>query len=153
MHHDDILQNADKILGTLAHNLTTSANAIHWAHEITMRTYADQICALVQVKTGLQFSAKHCTVQSLKDFDIIGVAEQMQVKVPHLWELLGVLLAADSSANAFRESRAKQHSEKMMSRNIDQDIVMGEDNSEAEHWQDQDDPILEHEHDKDEAMK
>jgi hypothetical protein len=60
-----------------------------------------QICTLVQVKTGLWFSAKYCIAQGLKDFDIIGVAEQMRAKAPHLWEILGVLLAADSSANAF----------------------------------------------------
>jgi hypothetical protein len=56
-YRDDILQNADKFLGNLARNPTTSqaVDAICWAHETTMRTYAD----LVQVKTGLWFSAKH----------------------------------------------------------------------------------------------
>ena len=91
---------ANKMLGCLACNPRTSVDAIHWAHETTMRTYADQMHALVQVKMGLGFSAKHCMAQSLKDFDIMGVAEQMKVKAPHLWELLGVLLAEDSSANA-----------------------------------------------------
>ena len=42
------------------------------------------MCALVQVKTGLWFSAKRCMAQSLKDFDIMGVAKQMEVKAPHL---------------------------------------------------------------------
>jgi len=107
-YRDNILQNADKIFASLARNPPTSVDAIRWAHETTMRTYADQMRALVQVKTGLRFSAKHCTAQSLSDFDIMGVAKQMEVKAPHLWELLGVLLAADSSANAFRESRGKQ---------------------------------------------
>ena len=69
---DHILQNADKMLGSLARNPRTSVDAIRWAHETTMRTYADQMCALVQVKTGLWFSTKHCTAQSLKDFDIMG---------------------------------------------------------------------------------
>ena len=100
-YRNNILQNADRIFGSLACNPTTSVDAIHWAHKTTMRTYADQMCALVQVKTGLWFSTKHCMAQSLKDFDIMGVAKQMEMKSPHLWEHLGVLLAADLSANAF----------------------------------------------------
>jgi hypothetical protein len=74
-----------------------------------MRTYADQICTLVEDKTGIQFNAKCCMVQSLKDFDILGLAEQIKVKVPYIWELLGVLLAVDSGANVFQEYHGKQH--------------------------------------------
>ena len=50
---NNILQNADKMLGSLARNPRTSVDAIRWAHETTMRTYADQMCALVQIKMGL----------------------------------------------------------------------------------------------------
>jgi hypothetical protein len=73
-----------------------------------MGTYTDQICTLVEDKTGIRFNAKHCTVQSLKDFDILGPAEQIKAKAPYFWELLGVLLAADSGANVFREYHEKQ---------------------------------------------
>jgi hypothetical protein len=108
----DIHWNADNILESLAQNSGTSVDTIYWAHQTTMRTYTDQIRTLVEDKTGIQFNAKHCTVQSLKDFDILGLAEQIKVKAPYLWELLGVLLAADSGANVFREYHGKQRQEK-----------------------------------------
>jgi hypothetical protein len=71
----DINQNADKILGSLVRNPGTAIVAFQWAHKAAMRTYTDQIHTLVHDKTGLQFRAKHCTAQSLKDFEIMALAE------------------------------------------------------------------------------
>jgi hypothetical protein len=82
-----IHRNADKILASLARNPSTSVVAFQWARETATNTYIDQIHALIKDKTGLRFSAKHCTAQSLKEFDIVGLAEQMNAKAPHLWEL------------------------------------------------------------------
>jgi hypothetical protein len=144
----NIHRNADNILESLAQNPGTSVDTIHWAHQTTctMRTYTDQICTLVEDKTGIQFNAKCCTVQSLKDFDILGLAEQIKVKAPYLWELLGVLLAADSGANVFREYHGKQRQEKKPKNMVDGDVVMIDgDDSEAEYWRDQDNIMLEEE--------
>jgi hypothetical protein len=159
-HIDDdvvhnIHQNADKILASLARNPSTSVVAFQWAHETATNTYIDQIHALIKDKTGLWFSAKHCTAQSLKEFDIAGLAEQMNAKAPHLWELLGTLLAADSGTKVAREARGNQcRAKKSTSTNMDGDFVMANgDDSEAEYWRDQDDPMPEDEHDEDEATE
>ena len=43
---------------------------------------------------------------------------------------------------------------KTTSKTMDEDIVMGEDDdSEAEYWQDQDNPFLEDKHDEDKTLK
>jgi hypothetical protein len=130
-----------------------------------MRIYADQICTLVEDKTGLRFNAKHCTAQSLKDFDILGLAEQIKVMAPYLWELLGVLLAADSGANIFQEYHRKQCREKKTTcptNMVDHDhgdVVMtdGDDSeaNEAEYWRDQDNLGEEHgkDYNEDEVIK
>jgi hypothetical protein len=142
----DIHWNADNILESSAQNSGTSVDTIYWAHQTTMRTYTDQIRTLVEDKTGIQFNAKHCTVQSLKDFDILGLAEQIKVKAPYLWELLGVLLAVDSGANVFQEKKTVTGPKNV----VDGDVVMiDDDDSEAEYWRDQDNIMLEEEHDED----
>jgi hypothetical protein len=151
----NIHRNADKILESLAQNHSTSVVAFQWAHETATKTYMNQIHVLIKDKTGLWFSTKHCTAQSLQEFDIVGLAEQMNMKVPHLWELLGALLAADSGVKVAWEAWGNQHQEKKpMSTNTDGDFVMANgDESEAEYWRDQDDPMPEDEHDKDEATE
>ena len=111
----DIHWKTDKILESLAQNPVISVDVIHWVHQTTMRIYADQICTLVGDKTGLQFNAKNCTAQSLEDFDILGLAERIKIMAPYLWELLNVLLAADSGANVFREYHRKQCQENFLS--------------------------------------
>jgi hypothetical protein len=115
----------------------------------------DQIHALIKDKSGLRFSAKHCTAQSLKEFDIAGLAEQMNAKAPHLWKLLSALLAADSGAKVARAARGNQRREKKsMSTNMNGDFVMANgDDSEAQYCRDQDDPMPEDEHDEDEATE
>jgi hypothetical protein len=49
----DIHQKTDKILESLAQNPGISADVIHWAHQMTMRIYANQIHTLVGDKAGL----------------------------------------------------------------------------------------------------
>jgi hypothetical protein len=154
----DIHRKTDKILESLAQNPGISTEVIHWAHQTTMRIYADQMHTLVGDKAGLRFNARNCTAQSLKDFDILGLAERIKVTAPYLWELLGVLLAADSGANVFREYHRKQRQEKKITcprnmANHDGDVVMTDgDDSEAEYWRGQDDPVVEEEHDEDYNM-
>lgn len=120
----NIYQNADKILASLAWNPSTSVVAFQWAHETATNTYMDQMNALIKDKTGLWFSTKHCTTQSLKEFDMVGLVEQMNAKAPHLWELLSTLLAADSGVKVAQEAWGNQCQEKKsMSTNMDGDFV------------------------------
>jgi hypothetical protein len=52
----DIHWKTDKILESLAQDPGISADVIHWAHQMTMRIYADQM--LVRDKAGLRFKCQ-----------------------------------------------------------------------------------------------
>jgi hypothetical protein len=151
MDHDvlhDIHQNVDRILNNFARNPSCSPKAIHWAHETMMRTYSEQIRALVQKSTGLHFSAKHATTQKLKEFDILTISEQMKTLAPDLWALLSALLQADLSANTAREVKREQRAAERAPTKKAEDIATGGDESEAEYWKDQEELIEENAEDE-----
>ncbi|KAL6307298.1 hypothetical protein BKA93DRAFT_727747 [Sparassis latifolia] len=67
-----------------------------WAHTMVKATLVQEVIALTQKQAGLRFNARHATHAQVENFDVRGMADSMLTRAPHLWDLLDVLLDANS---------------------------------------------------------
>lgn len=139
---NDIGNEIEVVLEHLFSHDQLRERARQWACKHTTKLYESQVIALTRRETGLHFTAKNTTEQKLKEFDIHLLAQKMQNLAPDLWELMGGLLAADSTINRKRERRQRKKPAKLVEpvQRDDGDIDMRDvGDSDEDYWEGVDD--------------
>ncbi|KAJ3723320.1 hypothetical protein C8R42DRAFT_578590, partial [Lentinula raphanica] len=104
----DLDARIDEILDAFRDNQCTRGGTQAWAHREAMNTYAEQLLALVYQSTDGRFCASKATAERLEAFDIDKVADEMKSLAPQLWEVLGVLLDADTAQIVYRDRKRRE---------------------------------------------
>ncbi|KZP27368.1 hypothetical protein FIBSPDRAFT_708816, partial [Athelia psychrophila] len=75
---------------------------LDWARKILKETYSYEMLALSNINAGLQFRASKANAVQVAAFSLEDIAAWMRQLAPTLWELLGMLLSADTRATERR---------------------------------------------------
>ena len=105
-----------------------------WAVREATQRCATEILTLTNKKSGLYFTAKEVTEESICGFSIEGLAAKMQALAPMLWRILQTLLSADPRSNYQKEwtSQQREAKKKRHRQPDDGEIDMGDFGSPAE---------------------
>ncbi|KAH9951072.1 hypothetical protein B0H21DRAFT_801792 [Amylocystis lapponica] len=158
-HLDGVQQlrdNIGELLDVWYKDPRTRESTLEWAHKAVKLALADEVCKLTSKKNGWHFSAAHATQTRLEQFDVAMMASNIGLLAPGLWNLVEVLLSANSTLSRRRKGTQgrRKKEEGLISRgawpvhvdNPDADVEMGPptdvDNAgRAEHHQDDDDEL------------
>ncbi|KAG2120928.1 uncharacterized protein F5147DRAFT_766804 [Suillus discolor] len=116
-HHlaEDLLVHSDEIIEALIKHPSRQDNKSQPTanHDALRQQYITEIKLISSEEVGWHFGPSHATTQQLEEFSIEEMGTEMQSRAPALWDLLGLLLGADSSSS-FEDVK-----------NADGDIMMG----------------------------
>jgi hypothetical protein len=129
----DLLGNSSNIFATFLKHPKSSNKTWAWASNLIKQKYSQDFWDLADIESGWHFSALKASEKKLTDFRIEDMAEKMQELAPELWDLLGLMLTANSRG-AWRKMEA----------DAEGDIKMDEQpaDEEAEYWRDCDDEFF-----------
>ena len=111
----DLLGNLSNLFATFLKHPKSSENTWAWASNLIKQKYSQDIRDLADIENGWHFGALKASEKKLADFRIEDMAEKMQELAPELWDLLGLMLTANS-----REAQQKTEA------NAEGDIEMDE---------------------------
>ena len=137
---NDLINHAPQIL-TAFHNHPHSYKlTLVWASSVMKARYVKLIAELSGRDNRWHFGALHASTKQLKEFKIEEMAEKMEDLAPELWDLLGLLLSADTRQTQRRQRDAN-------TQEVDTDLVMGTpdgmDSNNQIHVVAEDDPMAE----------
>jgi hypothetical protein len=92
----DLLGNSSNLFATFLKHPKSSDKAWAWASNLIKRKYSQDIQDLADIESGWHFGALKASEKKLTDFRIEDKAEKMQKLAPALWDLLGLMLTANS---------------------------------------------------------
>jgi len=129
----DLLGNSTNLFATFLKHPKSSDKTWAWANNLIKRKYSQDIRDLADIESGWHFGALKASEKKLTDFRIEDMAEKMQELAPELWDLLGLMLTANS-----QEAWQKREAD------AEGDIKMDEQpaDEEAEYWRDCDDEFV-----------
>jgi hypothetical protein len=145
---DVILQNSQVILEIIGSHPISQSAAQQWAKGVTIEVCREQILELTKKENGLHFTAINTTEKQIQQFSMSSLMQKLESMAPDMWQILGVLFAADPRSNYQRswteKKRQKKKKERKKNRAADgdiemQDIQVGDlddetEDSDAEYW-------------------
>jgi len=92
----DLLGNSSNLFATFLKHPKSSNRTWTWASNLIKQKYSQDIQDLADIENGWHFGTLKALEKKLADFHIEDMAEKMQQLAPELWDLLGMMLTANS---------------------------------------------------------
>jgi hypothetical protein len=90
------LRNSSNLFATFLTHPKSSDRTWAWASNLIKLKYSQDIQDLADIENRWHFGTLKASEKKLADFHIKDMAEKMQEVAPELWDLLGMMLAANS---------------------------------------------------------
>ena len=92
----DLLRNSLNLFATFLKHPKQSDRTWAWASNLIKQKYSPDIQDLADIENGWHFGTLKASEKKLADFRIEDMAEKMQQLAPELWDLLRMMLTANS---------------------------------------------------------
>ncbi|EKM77432.1 hypothetical protein AGABI1DRAFT_13110, partial [Agaricus bisporus var. burnettii JB137-S8] len=89
------IEDLPRLLGWLAHHEQTRDAVNGWMKEQYQGILTSQIRDLTKPETGLHFNISTITAEKMKSITVNKIADVIQCRAPDLWNVVGILMAAD----------------------------------------------------------